>query len=231
MKKRIYKVLVNLFAIICCIVLISGCNNQGQAGSGTSSVDEPAISVDTEPSGLSSATQSNDDAQESALPDVFPLEFVFASGAGAWGTSLTLNRDGSFDGGYTSSERTETGVGYSDGTVYTSEFTGTFSDIIQIDDTSYSLTLNDLTLEGTLGDSVIKEYIRYLNTEPLGMADGKEFIFYMPDTPFEGLSDKFLGWWPGNYRRAAEASTTMGRYGLYNVETESGFFTGRTSSN
>ena len=33
------------------------------------------------------------------LPEDFPMDFVFSSGAGAWATSMTLEQDGTFWGG------------------------------------------------------------------------------------------------------------------------------------
>ena len=35
---------------------------------------------------------------EVSLPDDFPMDLEFSSGVGGWGTSLTLERDGTFSG-------------------------------------------------------------------------------------------------------------------------------------
>ena len=47
---------------------------------------------------------------EAKLPDVFPLEFVFSSGAGAWRTAIVLNQDGSFNGAYLDSDMGDRGT-------------------------------------------------------------------------------------------------------------------------
>ena len=52
------------------------------------------------------------------LPDVFPLEFVFSSGAGAWRTAIVLNQDGSFNGAYLDSDMGDRGNDYPKGDVY-----------------------------------------------------------------------------------------------------------------
>ena len=55
---------------------------------------------------------------EAKLPDVFPLEFVFSSGAGAWRTAIVLNQDGSFNGAYLDSDMGDRGNDYPKGTHY-----------------------------------------------------------------------------------------------------------------
>ena len=62
--------------------------------------------------------------EPSGLPGVFPCDFVFSSGAGAWGTFLTLDADGSFTGGYNDSDMGDTGEGYPHGKNYYCEFQG-----------------------------------------------------------------------------------------------------------
>lgn len=37
---------------------------------------------------------------KAALPEDFPIDFVFSSGVGAWATSMTLEQDGAFSGEY-----------------------------------------------------------------------------------------------------------------------------------
>ncbi len=57
-----------------------------------------------------------------------PKNFTFASGAGAWATSLKLSEDGSFVGGYHDSDMGDSGDGYPNGTIYVCGFSGKFSD-------------------------------------------------------------------------------------------------------
>lgn len=62
--------------------------------------------------------------EESELPDVFPLEFVFCSGAGAWRTTIVVNQDGSFSGEYLDSDMGDSGDGHPKGTQYICSFSG-----------------------------------------------------------------------------------------------------------
>ena len=57
-------------------------------------------------------------AENDPLPEDFPRGFIFASGAGAWGSSLSLWPDGTFTGSYHDSEMGENGEDYPNGTVY-----------------------------------------------------------------------------------------------------------------
>ena len=73
------------------------------------------------------------------------LEFVFASGAGAWGTYLTLQPDGHFIGDYGDSDMD---------TRYECKFEGQFTDIQQISDYCWAMKLGYVTMEkeeGTKG--------------------------------------------------------------------------------
>ena len=64
-----------------CLVFLTGCGSK-QAGS---PAEQPEAPVEEE---------------VAVLPDALPLDLTFASGAGAWCTGLTLERDGSFTGVY-----------------------------------------------------------------------------------------------------------------------------------
>lgn len=168
--------------------------------------------------------QVSEGAEESLLPDALPLEFVFASGAGAWGTALTLHRDGSFEGAFHDSEMGDTGDGYPQGTVYLSEFTGRFDGIHLVNDHTWELTLAEVTAEQEEGTEWIEGGIRYAVQPPYGLDSGREFLLYAPETPVSELSEEFLSWWP--FRSSAEegALETLSCYGLYNQEPGYGFF-------
>lgn len=111
---------------------------------------------------------------------------------------------------------------YPDGTMYLCNFSGKFTDIKQLDDHSYSLTLDELTSDYEQGKEWVEDGVRYVSSEPYGVEEGKDFILYLPDTPTEGLNEEFLSWWPGQYQE--DQSDTLGFYGLYNVDMGYGFF-------
>lgn len=83
----------------------------------------------------------------SGLPVDDTLEMMFCSGAGGWQTMLSLNTDGSFSGIYLDSDMGSSGAEYPNGTEYICQFHGSFKDIVQLSDASWSLTLDELVLD------------------------------------------------------------------------------------
>ena len=135
---------------------------------------------------------------------------------------LTLAADSSFSGEYHDSDMGDGGDDYPDGTVYLCNFSGKFTDIKQLDDHSYSLTLEELSSDYEQGKEWVEDGVRYVSSEPYGVEQGKDFILYLPDTPTDGLNEEFLSWWPGQYQE--DQSDTLDFYGLYNVDMGYGFF-------
>lgn len=168
------------------------------------------------------------DAQETS-PDVagrpdIPLEMLFASGAGAWGTTLTLQPDGTFSGDYSAHYMDENTAEYPYGTIYVCQFSGRFSELTQINNYAFSMELEELTTEEPAGKEWIEDNIRYITSDPLGMEDGEEFILYAPGTPADELSEEFRDWWPGVWRWRSGELSQLNCWGLCNVNTGQGFF-------
>ncbi|MCM1216453.1 MAG: M56 family metallopeptidase [Lachnospiraceae bacterium] len=153
-----------------------------------------------------------------------PLEFLFASGAGAWGTTLTLYPDGRFEGVYEDGEAIAAPE-YPRGTSYICRFSGRFSEMTRISDYAYSMQLEELNCETEKEKEWIEDEIRYIGSEAFGVEGGEEFILYLPYTPPEGLDEEFLSWWPDNYLWRDGSVTRLSAYGLHNVNTGAGFFT------
>ena len=161
-------------------------------------------------------------AETSLLPDDFPLELAFSSGAGAWATGLTLNRDGTFTGGYRDSNMGEIGNGYPNGTVFYCNFEGSFEIVGQVDEYTYSLRLVELVQNDVPGTERIEDGVRYVATEPYGLEDGTEFLLYLPGTPHELLTEDFQSW---NLEMLYGGETdALSGYGLRNVAIGYGFF-------
>lgn len=168
------------------------------------------------------------------LPADCPLDMNFLSGAGGWATYMLLNRDGSFEGDFHDSDMGDTGPGYNGGKYYFCNFSGRFTDIKQVDERTWTMTLEDVETGIEPGWERIEETdyenegekvrILYISAEPYGMDGGKDFILYGPDTPLEGLDEEFLSWWPGRWEN--EGLTTLCCYGLYNEAMGYGFFSG-----
>ena len=163
------------------------------------------------------------------LPGDYPMDFLFSSGAGAWATILTLNADGTFEGDYHDSEMGLTGKGYPNGTVYICTFHGQFTDARPIDEYSYRLTLDSLTVDERPAEE-IRDNILYVAAGPHGFTGSnpessalvRDFVLYTPETPVAGLDEDFLSWWPQRF--SADPPETLGCFALWNTEGGYGFF-------
>lgn len=206
-------------------VLLS--TQQGEAVIGPKAAsDVPQLyPVHFDPNGMQTETEEDPDPGTDTLDDILPLEFLFASGAGAWGTTLTLYPDGHFEGVYQDSDMGASATEYPHGTTYICRFSGRFGEITKISRYAYSMRLEELTYESEAGREWIGDQIRYIASEACGLAGGEEFILYLPDTPAEGLSEDFLNWWPDAYLWREGSLRKLHAYGLYNVNTGEGFFT------
>lgn len=230
-KQNILKTGIAFVCLTMGIGILSGCseNNLQESNSESSSSVQQEVT-----SSISSQTNLNGSSNESKaetitenetihLPNTTPLEFIFSSGAGAWRTSLTLNNDGSFEGKYSDSDMGDRAETYPHGTVYICEFSGQFDNIKQIDDTTYSMTLNKITTKNPEDEEWIANEIRYIASGPYGLDNGKEFLFYTPQTPVKNLTEELLHWGYGSVGLNA-SQETLDCYGLHNKETGYGFF-------
>lgn len=165
------------------------------------------------------------------LPEAdYPMEFLFSSGSGAWGTRLTLNEDGSFQGQFSDANLGESGKDYPNGTIYLCSFTGRFSIEEKLDVHSYPLTLEEVTSDRPTGEDRIEDGILYVVAGPYGLyndnLDGqmsRDFVLYTPSAPVFGLDEELLSWWPGRYE--IDPPETLNCYALWNVEAGTAFFT------
>ena len=190
--------------------------------------------------------------EEGPLPFDTPMTLMFCSGAGAWRTILTLHPDGSFQGRYNDAEMGGTGEGFPFGTEYVCDFHGRFGNIKQVTDASWSLTLEELELDTDrpLGEEWIAERVKYISAAPHGLSrldgegmsvplePGAQFTLYAPDAKgyapgdelygmresddYDSIMYQFWTWWPD--KRAWSPDSTLGRWGLCNMETGYGFF-------
>lgn len=161
--------------------------------------------------------------------EILPLsdevtEFTFTSGAGAWSTSIRVSPDGSFSGEYHDSEMGLSDVEFPKGSVYICSFRGVFGNIEKIDDYSYRMILTDLDMYETPGEEWIEDGIKYIASTPYGIDGGREFIFYLPETPVGDVDEEFLTWWPNRYDNIDNPKATLDYYGILNVNTGEGFF-------
>lgn len=152
---------------------------------------------------------------------VLPSVFVFSSGAGGWGTEITLNDDGTFIGQYHDSDMGDSGTGYSNGTVYICDFSGKFTMPKKINEYIYSMNLESLNVEGTSGTVYYENDIRYIVSDPYGFDNADEFLIYLPGCPLEETSEEFLSW--SFINTQIRNTIPTGVYGIYNVGGMEGF--------
>ena len=210
----------NLICLLAlCLVLLTGCGAK-QPEAPTEQPEVPAVEQPETPAEQPEAPVEEPEA--ATLPDALPLDLMFASGAGGWSTDLTLERDGSFTGAYHDSEMGDQGEGYHNGSCYISTFSGRFGNIRQVDDHTWAMTLEELTVQEEPDTEWIEDGIRYIASEAYGLEKGTEFFLYSPETPTEGLDEEFLTWWPS---WNVEDTGTLNCWGLLNQETGYGFFT------
>ena len=148
-------------------------------------------------------------------------EYLFSSGAGAWGTMLCLNSDGTFEGSYHDTDMGSGGETYKY-TVHICNFTGAFTDVEKINDYTYSAKVENLEYEKPAGTEEIKEDCRYMYTDAYGIYGGDIFFFYTPDATMEQLPYEFKSWHIG--LSAAPSEQLLGVYGIYNVTKKNGFY-------
>ena len=162
------------------------------------------------------------------LPFEGTLSFNFASGAGAWWTDLDLEPNGHFSGEYHDTNAGESGDGY-DATVYWCDFEGQFKNITKIDDYTYRMELDYYTTEKPVDTEEMVDNqghnIRYIYTEPYGIANGNTFYFYLPGKPISELDDAFLSWGYGSVGYNLKDDVTMKQYGIFNEAEGQGLFT------
>ena len=145
-----------------------------------------------------------------------PLELVFASGAGAWGTYLTLQPDGSFTGEYGDSDMD---------TRYECKFEGLFTDVQQISDYCWAMILGDVTVEKEEGTTWTEGGIHYIAAGPHGISDGTTFLLYAPGTPADLLPAACRDWWPDAYHWRNGEQDLLNGWALCNLNEGTGFYT------
>ena len=167
--------------------------------------------------------ESTQSSSEGALPLGDGMEFCFASGAGGWGTYMTVKSDGSFVGNYHDSEMGNIGEGYPNGSVAYCDFSGQFKNITKIDDNTYKMELDGYDMTYEPGTEEIKDEILYEYSTAYGLEGGETFYLYLPDKPVAGLPEEFIGWASGVVGDVSKFET-LGCYAIHNVEEDNGFF-------
>lgn len=150
------------------------------------------------------------------------LQFVFSSGAGGWATLLTIDENGGFSGEWYDGEMGETGEDYPNGTMYRSEFTGTFAQPEKVNEYTWSTRILEMSYAEEIGKEEIRDGVRYCYGEAYGLDGAEEILIYLPGAPLAELPEEFRLW--VDYAvQTAGAETELPFYGLYNEAEQNGF--------
>lgn len=209
-----------LAALLC---LLSGCGSGASAEADAAPTGEAVSRVTAAPE-APPAAQAEGPAGTAvdALPEGLPETLTFCSGAGAWRTNLSLAPDGSFTGQYTDWDCASDFPG---GIYHICTFSGTFSDLRQLDRDSCSLTLEELTCQETEGEEWVEDGTLYIGSAPYGLEGGTVFRLYAPEASAEVLTTESLRVdWPQWALPETVPEGTLGCWLLYNADMGQGFF-------
>ena len=147
-------------------------------------------------------------------------EFHFNSGAGAWGTVLVINPDGSFFGTFHDSNMGIREAEYPNGSVDLSNFTGQLGQPQWVNEYTCSLKIESIQYEVAPGTVEIRDGIRYSYGTAYGLVGTEELLLYLPGAPISELPASYLPW---AFLYEYEGSD-FPHYGIYNPEQEQGFY-------
>lgn len=226
-----------LAALVLCLGLLAGCGSASRPDNTTEETPQaPAAPESGAPESDNSDHQTDaGDAPAgdssaggtpiSALPEDFPMELTFSSGAGGWRTLLTLQPDGSFTGQYSDWDAGGDPSQYPNGVYYICNFSGTFQDLRQLDDTSYAMTLGTLTAQETEGEEWTENSTQYVGAAPYGLEGGSTFVLYAPEASTDVLTtDALQAEWPQWNLPETVPEGQLGCWLLYNQAMDQAFF-------
>lgn len=175
--------------------------------------------------GLISVTQTDTVLADGGFSyeDVANREFLFCSGAGAWSTVLTIHEDGTFEGYYHDTDIGFTEEGNPNGTRYVCNFSGQFTEPVQVNEYTYSAQLQTLQCEQEPGTEEIIEGIKNMYSEPYGLDNAENILFYIEGAPIAELPEGYRSW-VGYLDLANLQETALPFIGLYNEAEQQGFF-------
>lgn len=229
--------LTALTALALCLGLLAGCGQNkvpadtaqnGDASEETETASPDGGDVPQEETGSQDGAGTSSDGDGTpidALPEGLPEELVFSSGAGAWRTVLTLQPDGSFTGQYSDWDSGGDPSQYPEGIYYICNFSGTFGNLRQLDDTSYAMTLETLTAQETEGEEWTEDGTLYIGSAPYGLEGGTDFFLYAPESSTDVLTTESLQVaWPEWNLPETVPEGQLGCWMLYNQDMDQAFF-------
>ena len=145
-------------------------------------------------------------------------EFYFSSGAGAWYTVVHIHGDGTFDGHYEDADMGVRDDQYPNGTLYYSDFSGSFTAPEMIDDHTAAFRIASMEYPYGFGEEIRDGY-HYIYSSAHGLDNAQELYLYLPGARTADLPEAYKNW----VRYELGDSGELSFYGLYNVKAECGF--------
>lgn len=153
--------------------------------------------------------------------DMTSLAWSFSSGAGGWSTDMQILENGSFIGTYHDSEMGEMGDDYPYGTIYVCSFEGQMTLLEQVDEYSWKIRVDNLTLDDEPGQETIDDGIRFVTSELYGLSEGDEMTVYLPGTPVDMFTEDMRMW--AHLFDVEEQPEAFEFWFMYSEANESGF--------
>lgn len=207
MKKTVFLPLLAAFVLALTACGVASAPVESTAETAPDVVETTAMPETTEP-----------EVTVFSYDDLKFTDFHFSSGAGAWGTVLHIEADGTFSGVYRDSEIGDQGEGYPLGTVYSSVFYGQLGEPVRVNDYTFRLPLQVLRYEQVPNSQKIEDQQRFCYTTALGVEGTPELLLYVPNAPMAELPEAYRQWVdPQNQQ------TLLPCWGLYNEAQQSSF--------
>lgn len=216
--KKTLKTFAVVSAMSIMAVAIAGCGSKNATQSGVSQIDTPLI-TDTADPVYKDDSDMTTTVKDSILKKMDGETFYFSSGAGGWATELKVYADGTFEGHYYDSDMGDRGNGYPNGTQYDSEFKGKFSVPEQVNNYSYSMKVENVETDKMAGTEEIKDGVKYVYTEPVGIKDGAKLHIYIPGASVSSLPEGYISW----AQMSLKGDDKLTFYGIYNEKDNAGF--------
>lgn len=225
MKKVLPLIIVSCLALTACAddttestVKISETSIESETSTESTVSTETVESTDVA-STETSASETEDLGYTFA--DMAKYSYEFSSGAGGWGTELTIEADGSFTGSYHDSEMGDTGEGYEYGTVICAEFEGHFSDLTKVSDYVYEMKIADISYKTEGGTEEITDNIRYSYVDDAyGLTGTETFRVYIPGAAVSELNEDVYSW----VHWSVDGSDTLTSPVIENVDQKQGIY-------
>lgn len=167
------------------------------------------------------AEETNNNSLDISFSDLTQYSFTYSSGAGAWSNSFHIAKDGYFYGMYNDSDMGDIGEGYPDGTVYTCDFGGQFTNLTKVSEYVYEMTITDMTYVNTPGTEVLADNMRYVYESAAGIPESGQVILYMPGADVSSIDSDIYQYYLAQYDNDV---TTLSQPVIVSLEKESGFY-------